>query len=379
MTLRYVNMLSAAVAYKEDLIALGKATTTIEARCGRKDPHGGHIGRLVAIAGDNTLVRDLSREHVNSLFSEAKSTGDFNNMLVNIRGFLAFCKARQYISENRVKELMEGRKTKSWQRDEKIYLTVQQYDKALMLLGDPDHSFTVGDKNKKGHPQRRAALAIAWNTCLRQSEITGMKMQDLRPAEHELRVWREKQDEFFSVPTHPGFERELYGIWLPYYAREAGYGSWEEMASDHPDWPVLPRLQMYGRDVVKIVPGKPYKSGIEAIAKETLAVLGIKSHGGDGMHMFRRSSARCLFKIWAKMESNDQALVRVQQMLGHKSIVDTMKYIGYDKEKEELMTVVKASDPFDALREAAPVLPMPEPEGVVSLAAFKARRGMTAV
>lgn len=379
MPLRYVTMMSAAKAYKEDLTTLGKAKTTIEARCGRKDPHGGHVGRLVAIAGDSTLVRDLQREHINTLFTEAKSAGDFNNMFTNIRGFLAFCQERQYISEKRIEELMKGRKTKPWQREEKVYLTVQQYDKALVLLGDPEHSFKVGDKNKKGHPQRRAALAIAWNLCLRQSEITGMELGMLRPSEHEIRVWREKQDQWFTVPTHPGFESELYGIWLPYYAKAAGFRSWEDMADAHPEWPVLPRLQMHGREDIRLVPGKPYKSGIEMIAKECLAVLDIKTTAGQGMHMFRRSSARCLFKIWSKVEGNDQALIRVQQMLGHKSIIQTMEYIGYDREKEELMTVVKKADPFDALREAAPVLPMPEPEGVVSLSAYRDRKAKTAL
>lgn len=370
MSLRYVTMLAAAKNYRDDLIARGIAQSTIEARVGKQQPHKqtgvtdyhvGHVGRLVGIAGDSTVVRSLDRESVNKLFAESKSAGDYNNMYINVRSFLRYCVSRQYISQNKVNELMENHKTKPYARRGMVYLSLAQYDKALEMAG---------------HPQRRFALVMAWNSLLRDSEIRGMNLEDLHPEDDEIRPYRPKQKMYFTVPVHPGFAREIYQVWLPYYAAEAGFSSWQEMAEEHPDWPLLPRLQMHGRGVVKIVPGRRYESGIAIIAKEALTNLGITAQKGQGMHMWRRSAARCLFNIWSKIEGGNKALLRVSLMLGHKQITTTMIYIGYDQEREELHSVVKDSDPFEAARQATAEAASPN---VVSLAARRAKKAQTAI
>ena len=62
--------------------------------------------------------------------------------------------------------------------------------------------------------------------------------------------------------------------------------------------------------------------------------------GKTGNHALRRSGARMLLDHFRLNQGEQSALLRVSQMLGHKSIKDTMTYIGRDIENDQLHSLL---------------------------------------
>lgn len=367
----YLQAKNASQSWVKQSIGVGPAApgtvvATSHWSAKKRRPYAGYIGALVDTAGPSRLLRDLRREDLDALFLRYSARpASYNCCLAAVRLYIRFAADYGYMSSSRADDLLKGRDRATNERKEMYYLTLKDYDRALELAK---------------HPQRRAILATAWNTLLRQSEITGMKLRNLNRTEKKIIVWRSKQKKNFDVTISPSLDRELFGLWLPAYALAAGYGTWEGMAEENPDWPVFPRLQHCGNRT-EIMPGTPIRHSIEYVAKEVLASLGVNwsrngedDYEGQGMHMFRRSAARCLFGIWSKVEGGNRALFRVGAMLGHKDIKTTQLYIGYDPERQELHEMISEADPFDALREAGQVAVIPgvlNAGNVTDLAAFR--------
>ena len=71
-----------------------------------------------------------------------------------------------------------------------------------------------------------------------------------------------------------------------------------------------------------------------------LGYTGPEYKGKTGNHALRRSGARMLLDHFRLNQGEQSALLRVSQMLGHKTIKDTMHYIGRDIENDQLHSLL---------------------------------------
>lgn len=378
MGVTLITAFSSIGKFRGAMFAQGKAEGTIQNWCGlgrphnltgKLDPHAGIIGKLCLITGDSFIIRDLRPEHLDKLFAEHASAGSHNRCFGAVSAYLRWAADNRYLAAARREELMKGRKTVPYTRGKMLYLTVQDYDDMIEVAG-------------AWHPQRRALVALAWNALFRESEIKAATLGGLDRAEHKVKVYRTKQKEDFEAPISPTLDHEIFTVWLPYYAEQAGYDRWQDMVREHPDWPVIPRLIKRGQATGLNV-GVPYRGNLANIVKELLSRLGVEwsrdgegSYAQQGMHMFRRSAARELFIIWSGKEGGNRAIFRVSLMLGHKNITTTMTYIGYDPEREALYSEVSEEDPFNVARRKREA-EQQEMTGVTFLAEWKSRKVAT--
>jgi integrase len=396
VTLRYARMSYTVTQFRATL--KGKKPTTITSWVGRGEaapkgqsprPWAGYIGRLVDIAGPDTYVHDLGPEHIDKLLAYYEDKpASYNLCLQALKAYLSFCSRYRYMSEPARERLLEGAQRKKVKAGAKRFLSVSELE--AILKGTAQR-----------HPVWRMVAVLAWYTALRQSEIIGLTIGQMRAEENHISVYRRKVDEWFSAPLSETLRDEIFSVWLPVYAAETGYSDWREMQADHPDWPLLPRIaagvSKAGERWAHIVTTKghpvPYKSGIQAMMHEALADAGIKKMPREGMHLYRRSAAMMCFTEWER-EAQELAarglptinpLDLTSKMLGHKSPITTLNYLDMEHGKRELSRAMLERNPIDKARARAAGAADPTPlapdldqaalSGTVSdLAAFRARK-----
>jgi hypothetical protein len=95
------------------------------------------------------------------------------------------------------------------------------------------------------------------NKVMRPVRIKGITLGHVHPDDTEFQVYRPKVDDYFTVPWSATLRHETFDIWLPCYAAEAGYESWQEMQAEHPDWPLFPCLAGSDPVIINMAAGHP--------------------------------------------------------------------------------------------------------------------------
>lgn len=94
-------------------------------------------------------------------------------------------------------------------------------------------------------------------------------------------------------------------------------------------------------------------SRVHEVVQQALVGIGFDGEAGsfspllrEGGHTIRRSSARELLEALFHDDglNTDEALLMVMNMLGHASVDMTMRYIGYDRDKEKVFKLLKGKD-----------------------------------
>lgn len=332
----------AVAAYKDEMRSLALAPRTIQNQ-------GYMLDRLVKVAGVLARergkrkpldCREIDGQLIVRLFDayEGIAQGQRNNLLSVLRKFLAYCERERWMEAGETSRLLATRKSKGYQREQKFYIPVTDFQ---ALLNCQDR-----------HPADRAVIALALYTLARKSEIQALTLKDIDFEARTLNVWRQKRKRWTPVGMTPELEAELVR-WLTDYAALMGYEKYKHMLWDQPDWHVIPRLVPHLR-----APGERNFAAtgeydldptcsivtMEHIVKRALDAIGASTtrtgakvrHLGEGMHTIRRSGARALFKYLSGKVGKDDALLTVSVMLDHENTAITLRYIGLELQREEL-------------------------------------------
>jgi integrase len=217
-------------------------------------------------------------------------------------------------------------------------------------------------------------LVTLTDTLMRGSEAATIPWGQVRFNDGELDFIRWKTSEAATVPMSMGLERELrsYRVWL-------------EQKIDRPvvaeDY-LFPSLRVKNGsivtvkndDTVEMFPSK-HIANVTPIIQRALVAIGFEGTHGQGKwspllreggHTLRRSAARELLEAFFRDEglNVDEALLIVMNMLGHKSLDMTMTYIGYDRDQQKAMRLLKGKDWWASARPAEVIRLAPRPAQV---------------
>jgi integrase len=321
------------------------------------------------------MVCDIHAGHLADVFNSYgdRQFASKNNLLVALRAYLRWCVRRHFIDRDDADDAISDRKRVAYQPAPKYRMPEHLLPKALEVAGN-------------SHPQRRAVVAMTLSTLARESELSPLRLSDLDLEERTVQLYRRKTKRYSTDRFDPYWFGELTA-WLEWYAADQGYASPQEMINAHPDWYLIPRMTAHGGNCAnaykKIHPDLQYKR-MEYVVKYVLDELGIETPCGngdsvknlrEGMHMFRRSGARAMFKHLSNGHGRHQALLMVKAKLDHKSLEQTITYIGADDDRDELNEYLLEDTMYGF---AAPAV-VPPPPGVTVLPVGEARERRRAV
>ena len=188
-----------------------------------------------------------------------------------------------------------------------------------------------------GSARDRMVVAIGLYTFMRGSEIQLLRVNSVNFSGGVIHMRRQKTKEDDSMPICLELREELVR-WLSFYRQNCGN---EDL---RPTWFLTPSKgpNTYRKDRATgeyvQVPGERLRPWTQVshpyeIAKKAMHSIGYPSVKNEGIHTLRRSGARALFDS-LKAQGEDQALLIVGSMLGHKDTKVTAHYIGLQVERE---------------------------------------------
>lgn len=184
-------------------------------------------------------------------------------------------------------------------------------------------------------PRNRALFALGTYTLGRSGELLSLKVGDLDLDRHMLVFYRHKTRQWDRLPVCEELGEEM-DSWLAHYSRVM-------RGPLDPSWLIVPAMYPVnrlpnpdGRGFYLTGEPRRMKPTQQMTKASTIASTALKRIGfreaGNGMHVLRRSSARCIFEQ-LRAEGYDHALRRVASMLGHKHTSESEHYIGVDAER----------------------------------------------
>jgi integrase len=222
------------------------------------------------------------------------------------------------------------------------------------------------------YPRDRGVLAVAANLGLRGGEIARLLVKDVDLTTGTLRVHVDKTNEVDDMPISADLHRELRA-WLGHY-QDVCHGLFREsflfpsMHVGHhkgtityrPDRPVGKPFQIAQRALQRgldagLIPAEQWAAIESAEDEDGEAVLA----GREGIHTLRRSIARIYFDDILAADGESDALLATMALLHHSKPETTLRYIGYDRQKQARDTYLRGK-PFLSrmVAEAAPVVPL---------------------
>lgn len=297
----------------------------------------------------NIYVDNITPKHIDQLLSSVQWSPQTRNMYMsNIRGqrgFFAYCRRHGYMRKDY--DPADGWMSQKVGRRERLWLPVEDFPTLLDACQTP---------------RDRAVVAIGLFTMCRGGEVSLLKVQDVDFDRNTIDIYREKTDEYDTMPLSKELKAELL-TWLNHYRERQG-------GELDPDWylvpaqtglpmrydPMVRRLQPTGeaphyRPTKRL--GKPYEA-----VKRALIVMGIDPKG-QGVHLLRRSSGRALFER-LRSEGYDSSIKRVSAFLGHKSVTMTEHYLGLGIERQKRNELIAGEVMFPAMTEKAEVIKLRE-------------------
>lgn len=293
-------------------------------------------------AWGNIYVASITGKHIDALFASRQwGPGTRNLYLGNLKGgFFPWARRHNYM--RRDFDPTDGWRNLKVGRRERRWLPMEDFP-ALLEACDT--------------PRDRAIVALGLFTMCRGSELNFIKVSDLDLDHDLIDIYRQKTDEYDTMPVSQELHAEMVR-WLAHYRKRMG-GKLE------PHWflvpaqtglpmkyvPELGKLQPTGeppkyRPLKKM--GKPYEC-----VKRPLVKLGLDPEY-QGVHLLRRSAGRAYFNR-LRSEGYDGALKRVSAMLGHKSVLMTEHYLGIGIERQQRNELLSGKAMFPEMNMGATV------------------------
>jgi integrase len=314
------------------------------------------VRRLIRAAqrhhGPNVAPRQLCITCISQFLTEINEkggTGNYNAAIGAIKDFVRFLRRNGDISINQSERLLEGRRTKKFTRQPKMFIPAEQF----------------GNMLAPASPWDRGVLSFALYSLARQSEIRAVQLGHLDLGERAVLLYRLKRRRHTAVPITPTMRCEL-DRYLNWYAMRM-HTTAAAMLADHPDWYLYPRMQVThgfsnGRYDAKLFRWEPVPEvppqRLERVIKRALDTLvpagedrvpgqySWQQFKGEGMHTIRRSGARAMYLHLRETQGRDSAAIQVSLMLDHEDPKVTLAYIGMDEEREELHAWLRENDPY---------------------------------
>lgn len=287
--------------------------------------------RLLAGAG-NIYAKSLEPRHIDAFFAASADLKDSsrNMMLTRIRGFVRWCKARNYMKNDPTLDRARVREA----APDYLFVPVEQFDDLL---------------DAATHPRDRIVVALGMYLFLRNSEIRTLRVGDVDLDNSEVHVTIHKTKDRDVMPISTELDNELRR-WLQWYAENLDVplsGDMYLVPTKH-DYRSLPgpngKFEPSDTTRVKV---KPYKSVARpyVIVQRALQGVGYPTKG-EGGHTLRRSGARALFDVLRSEEGIDGALQAVKVMLHHKNVSMTEHYLGIAPERAQRDARLKGKTMF---------------------------------
>lgn len=287
------------------------------------------LGAFVRHLGDIQMGH-VTPQHVESFFLGPGGTGSrhngrtFNKGRQRVAGFLAFCEGRGY---NR-QPLLTNVRPRPVVHRERLRLTPSE----LLALVE-----TTEDERD------RAMLAVAVNLGLRASEITSLRIRDVRLQDSSLHVTIGKNNTEDTMPLSSDLEPALRR-WLAEYQAAAP----RPLRPDDFLFPArhAPRLLTMHKPGVPVA-AKPGGLRPEVqmthpakVVQRALRRCGFEIEAGEGFHTLRRSAARAFFDSMSNA-GHDEALRLTMCFLHHSSTQVTEVYLGLRHERVKRDAILK--------------------------------------
>lgn len=282
------------------------------------------LNRFATSVGADRQIGYVTASQAESYFRSIRhhQPSSFNKSRARVALFLAYCRRHAWVRHDLLIDV--GKKTK---------VHVERFRLSPTALIDLIDIPT--------DPRDRAFLALAMNTALRASEITGLRVKDVDLEDGELYVYRSKSKRDDRLGITPMLVTELRA-WLTVYAQ----GIKEPLDDDM--WLFPARLSPRGINADRqTVPG-PLQARVrlthtERIVQRSLRLAGYDIRPQEGVHTIRRSVARAFFDIQAD-QGYDGALRNTAALLGHKSVVTTEMYLGISGDRRKRDQILRAQD-----------------------------------
>jgi integrase len=164
-------------------------------------------------------------------------------------------------------------------------------------------------------PRDRVLIAIALNTALRASEITGLRLRDVDLDAGSLHVYIPKVRRTADMPITPHLDGELRRWQATYSAAVA----------TTPECFLVPSRRSNGRDTLYLPTQQVTKPA--ALVQRAMKDVGITDVWQEGVHCIRRSVARLAFDQWSA-GGYDNSLRLTMALLNHRDSKVTERYLG---------------------------------------------------
>lgn len=302
MPRRETPKLSEALSEYEVIRGANLASTTLQ------NDHS-VLMRFIEGVGD-PQAHLLSARTVELYFAQEagrQAASSFNKVRTRVGMFMKFLQRRGWLGADPLAEISTRRVI----RRERLRLSAAEVREAI---------------EGAERPRDRAFLSVAVHTALRACDLTGLKVGDVDLDEGLIHVLIQKTGHEDFLPITAELDAELRR-WLTVYADQLASQGTQLTA----DCFLLPPFWSEGYTGAKRVSPDRRLSHPARIVQDALGRLGYETKG-EGVHTFRRSTARLLFEH-ASSEGHDGALRVAAALLGHKSTVTTEGYLGINADR----------------------------------------------
>ena len=306
-----IRLSDAIPAFADSLRAHGKKPNTVK---NNLQP----LNRALELWG-NIYLDSIQPRHIDTLFAAQDWAPATHNLyLANLKAnFFPWARRHKYIPKDY--DPCEGWRSRRVPKTEKLWIPVERFSELL---------------DRAPNARDRALISLGLFTFARGAEICSLQWRDIDFDEERIHIYRRKSEAEDRMPMPIDLRNEML-TWMRAYEQANG--------SIDGDWYVIPWIDANKRDRAEagymlpitdirgLLPTKQITRPYYRI-KPILVEMGYDDFRG-GTHTMRRSGARAYFQR-LRGEGFDSALMETQEMLGHATPAQTMKYIGVTLERE---------------------------------------------
>ena len=285
---------------------------------------------LYAVMGHQALLEDLNSDRMLELIEYSSLTRKNSSINFLISRWSVFFKwARTFGHSGPDWDPLAGFRIRSVPKNDCTRLSIEQFP---MLLDAAEN------------PRDRMLCALGLYLFLRTSEATSLQMKNVNLMEGTITVTVHKTHDADIMPISSELDKELRR-WFTWYTKTVG--------PLEPNYYVVPVRNKGGYALSRgaISPARPMIHTERHIRKALVRMGWPTDEGRIGMHLLRKSGARCFFDELNE-QTIDGALKIVQAHLHHASVVMTEKYLGLTVDRVIRDRILKGQPMFPSLSDA---------------------------